>query len=217
MWFLWGTNWISLSFCSVTLHDSCEVWTESRFQFVVVMLCDSCEVRTESLFHFVVVTLCDSCEVRTESRFHFVVLSTLLQDILHHSHHLLNVLLQIANKLGLSNKKKIIPCSRIYQLATVLTPTVGRLNCWWSSLAKACLGSGLVKIHSMIKMFVLPCKCTSLEVAALVLVLKPRHRRIFSWLLFSDDLRVCWRGGALWRHLTSNNASSYTACSHVTI
>jgi hypothetical protein len=39
----------------------------------VVTLCDSCEVRTESRFHFVVVTLCDSCEVRTESRFHFVV------------------------------------------------------------------------------------------------------------------------------------------------
>jgi hypothetical protein len=34
------------------------------------------------------------------------VLSALLQDILHPSHHLLNVLLQIANKLGLSNKKK---------------------------------------------------------------------------------------------------------------
>jgi hypothetical protein len=39
-----------------------------------------------------VVTLRDSREVRTESRFHFVVLlSTLLQDILHPSHHLLNV------------------------------------------------------------------------------------------------------------------------------
>jgi predicted house-cleaning noncanonical NTP pyrophosphatase (MazG superfamily) len=49
--------------------------------------------------------LCDSCEVRTECRFHFVVLSTLLQDILHPSHHLLNVFLQIANKLGLSKKK----------------------------------------------------------------------------------------------------------------
>jgi hypothetical protein len=36
-------------------------------------LFDSCEVRTESRFHFVVVTLCDSFEVRTESRFHFVV------------------------------------------------------------------------------------------------------------------------------------------------
>jgi hypothetical protein len=35
-----------------------------------------------------------------------VLLSTLLQDILQPSHHLLNVLLQIANKLGLSNKKK---------------------------------------------------------------------------------------------------------------
>jgi hypothetical protein len=35
-----------------------------------------------------------------------VLLSTLLQDILHPSHHLLNVLIQIANKLGLSNKKK---------------------------------------------------------------------------------------------------------------
>jgi hypothetical protein len=69
--------------------------------YIVVILCDSCEVRTESLFHFVVVTLRDSREVRTESRFHFVVLSTLLQDILHPSHRLLNVLLQIANKLGL--------------------------------------------------------------------------------------------------------------------
>jgi hypothetical protein len=36
-----------------------------------------------------------------------VLLSTLLQDILHPSHHLLNVLLQTENKLGLSNKKKI--------------------------------------------------------------------------------------------------------------
>jgi hypothetical protein len=35
-----------------------------------------------------------------------VLPSTLLQDILNSSHHLLNVLLQIANKLGLSNKKK---------------------------------------------------------------------------------------------------------------
>jgi hypothetical protein len=72
----------------------------------VVTLCDSCEVRTESRFHFVLVTLRDSHEVRTESRFHFVVLSTLLQDILHPSHHFLNVLLQTANKLGLSSKKK---------------------------------------------------------------------------------------------------------------
>jgi hypothetical protein len=36
-----------------------------------------------------------------------VLPSTLLQDILHPPHHLLNVLLQIANKLGLSNKKKL--------------------------------------------------------------------------------------------------------------
>jgi hypothetical protein len=35
-----------------------------------------------------------------------VLLSTLLQDILYLSHHLLNVLLQIANKMGLSNKNK---------------------------------------------------------------------------------------------------------------
>jgi hypothetical protein len=35
-----------------------------------------------------------------------VLLSTLLQDILRPSHHLLNVLLQIAKKLGLSNNKK---------------------------------------------------------------------------------------------------------------
>jgi hypothetical protein len=34
-----------------------------------------------------------------------VLLSTLLQDILHPSHYLLNVLLQIANKLCLSKKK----------------------------------------------------------------------------------------------------------------
>jgi hypothetical protein len=34
-----------------------------------------------------------------------VLLSTLLQDILHPSHHLLNVLLQIANKLDLHLKK----------------------------------------------------------------------------------------------------------------
>jgi hypothetical protein len=54
----------------------------------------------------IVVILCDSCEVRTESRFHFVVLlSTLLHAILHPSHHLLNVLLQDANKLGLTKKK----------------------------------------------------------------------------------------------------------------
>jgi hypothetical protein len=36
-----------------------------------------------------------------------VLLSTLLKDILHTSHHLLNILLQIANKLGLSNKRKV--------------------------------------------------------------------------------------------------------------
>jgi hypothetical protein len=35
-----------------------------------------------------------------------VLLSTFLHGILHPSHHLLNVLLQIAHKLGLSNKKK---------------------------------------------------------------------------------------------------------------
>jgi hypothetical protein len=93
-------------FVVVTLRDSYEVRTESRFHFVVVMLRDSCEVRTESRFNFVMVTLCDSREVRTESRFHFVVLlSTLLYAILHPSHHLLNVLLQIANKLGHSNKQ----------------------------------------------------------------------------------------------------------------
>jgi hypothetical protein len=34
-----------------------------------------------------------------------VLLSTLLHVILHPSHHLLSVLLQIANKLGLSKKK----------------------------------------------------------------------------------------------------------------
>jgi hypothetical protein len=95
-------NWVSLTKnVVVTLCDSCEVRTESHFHFVVVTVCDSCEVRTESRFHFVVVTLRDSCEVRTEFRFHFVVVSTLLQDILHPSHRLLNVLLQIANKFGL--------------------------------------------------------------------------------------------------------------------
>jgi hypothetical protein len=36
-----------------------------------------------------------------------VLLSTLLHAFLHPSHHLLNVLLQIANKLGLSKKKVI--------------------------------------------------------------------------------------------------------------
>jgi hypothetical protein len=64
----------------VTLCDSCQVRTESRFHFVVVTLCDSCEVRTESHFHFVVVTLCDSCEVRTESRFHLVVVIISLES-----------------------------------------------------------------------------------------------------------------------------------------
>jgi hypothetical protein len=93
-------------FVVVTLCDSCEVRIESRFHFVVVMLRDSCDVRTESRFHFVVLTLRDSCEVRSESRFHFVVLSNLLQDILHLSYHLLNVLLQVANKFCLANKKK---------------------------------------------------------------------------------------------------------------
>jgi hypothetical protein len=37
-----------------------------------------------------------------------VLLSTLLHAILHPSHHLLNVLLQIANKLGHSKKKGLI-------------------------------------------------------------------------------------------------------------
>jgi hypothetical protein len=99
-------------FVVVTLRDSREVRTESRFHFVVVTLRDSREVRTESRVHFVVVTLCDSREVRTESRFHFVVLlSTLLHAILHPSHYLQNVLLQTANKLGLSNKKNFTDCS----------------------------------------------------------------------------------------------------------
>jgi hypothetical protein len=40
-----------------------------------------------------------------------VLLSNLLQDILNSSHHLLNVLLQIANKLGLPAKKK----KRLYE------------------------------------------------------------------------------------------------------
>jgi hypothetical protein len=43
-----------------------------------------------------------------------VLLSTLLQAILHPSHHLLNVLLQIANKLGLSNKSKIIAVEKLF-------------------------------------------------------------------------------------------------------
>jgi hypothetical protein len=37
-----------------------------------------------------------------------VLLSTLLQDILNSFHHLLNVLLQIANKLGLPAKKNTV-------------------------------------------------------------------------------------------------------------
>jgi hypothetical protein len=44
-----------------------------------------------------------------------MLLSTLLQDILHPSHHLLNVLLQIANKLGLSNKKSINAIVLLYE------------------------------------------------------------------------------------------------------
>jgi hypothetical protein len=36
-----------------------------------------------------------------------VLQSSLLQDILHPSHYLLNVLLQTANKLGISNKKNV--------------------------------------------------------------------------------------------------------------
>jgi hypothetical protein len=43
-----------------------------------------------------------------------VLLSTLIQDILNCSHHLLNVLLQIANKLGLSAKRNLIPYSFQY-------------------------------------------------------------------------------------------------------
>jgi hypothetical protein len=69
MWFLWGTNWISLSFCSGDV-----MWFLWGTNWISLS---------------------------------FVMLSTLLQDILHPSHHLLNVLLQIANKLGLSNKTKI--------------------------------------------------------------------------------------------------------------
>jgi hypothetical protein len=126
----------------VTLCDSCEVRTESRFHFVVLL-----STLLHAILHpshhllnvllqianklglsnkkkiYIVVTLCDSCEVRTESRFHIVVLlSTLLHAILHPSHHLLNVLLQIANKLGLSNKIKI------YQYSdNLLERTVGML------------------------------------------------------------------------------------------
>jgi hypothetical protein len=50
-----------------------------------------------------------------------VLLSTLLQDILHPSHHLLNVLLQIANKLGLY-AKKINSFHTFKVLTSVLTP-----------------------------------------------------------------------------------------------
>jgi hypothetical protein len=39
--------------------------------------------------------------------------SALLHAILHSSHHLLNVLLQIANKLSLSNQKKKKTCTTI--------------------------------------------------------------------------------------------------------
>jgi hypothetical protein len=95
---------------NVLLQIANKLGLSNTKKYIVVTLCDSCEVRTVSRFHFVVMTLCDSCEVRTESRFHFVVLlCTLLHAIFHPSHHLLNVLLQIANKLGLSNKKKVVP------------------------------------------------------------------------------------------------------------
>jgi hypothetical protein len=57
-----------------------------------------------------------------------VLLSTLLQDILHPSHHLLNVLLQITNKLGLSNKKKTS--------VQFISPQSDSLSCRWSLLEK---------------------------------------------------------------------------------
>jgi hypothetical protein len=41
-----------------------------------------------------------------------VLLNTLLQDILNPSHHLLNVFLQIANKVGI--KKNVIPIVLLY-------------------------------------------------------------------------------------------------------
>jgi hypothetical protein len=48
-----------------------------------------------------------SCARSTNVQLTGVLLSTLLQDILNPSHHLLNVLLQIANKFGLYLKKKV--------------------------------------------------------------------------------------------------------------
>jgi hypothetical protein len=53
-----------------------------------------------------------------------VLLGTLLQDILHPSHHLLNVFLQIANKLGI---KKKISCKQaaVRRLGTVIRRTLG--------------------------------------------------------------------------------------------
>jgi hypothetical protein len=50
-----------------------------------------------------------------------VLLSTLLQDILHPSHHLLTVFLQIANKLGLSNKKNKVNNLKSFQCCYIRT------------------------------------------------------------------------------------------------
>jgi hypothetical protein len=68
-----------------------------------------------------------------------VLLSTLLQDILNPSHHLLNVFLQIANKLGIKKKKKAKPRfgEAISQKLSVLSPIVTSLLVtlmkitWW--------------------------------------------------------------------------------------
>jgi hypothetical protein len=51
-----------------------------------------------------------------------VLLSTLLQDILHPSHYLLNVLLQVANKLGILTKKNLL------QHCELLSPPPPRIS-----------------------------------------------------------------------------------------
>jgi hypothetical protein len=48
-----------------------------------------------------------------------VLLSALLHAILHPSHHLLNVLLQIANKLGLSKKKQQKNKKKMWEIPTL--------------------------------------------------------------------------------------------------
>jgi hypothetical protein len=93
--------------------------------------------------------------------------STLPQDILHPSHHLLNVLLQIANKLGLSNKKNhFFPgrCRATGPCATILlgpegegelleargglevrTPVVMKKSVLWHTAARGFLARHIVR------------------------------------------------------------------------